>query len=132
MNKQHGGADENLITSYQYRRKVRNGSFKIKKLSFPKFKGDEPCTTRHPDLLYPEIITEKHARDAAVTAREICNGCPMLNECLEWGLFHEFYGIWGGTTSTQRKKLREQLKIAWTDPSLVDKYLSIEKELATA
>lgn len=36
----------------------------------------------------------------------ICQECPVKDECLDWALQNEDYGIWGGTTPTQRKKLR--------------------------
>lgn len=37
--------------------------------------------------------------------RAICESCPVQEECLEAGL-HERFGIWGGLTERERKRLR--------------------------
>lgn len=63
-----------------------------------------------PDIFFPEefyrrgsdVVTVRIATD---TAREICMRCPVMAKCLKVGMFEEF-GIWGGTTPEQRKKLR--------------------------
>jgi hypothetical protein len=45
-------------------------------------------------------------------AKASCLGCPVLNECLEWALgFDEWmdqYGIFGGTSPSERKRLRRE------------------------
>lgn len=51
-------------------------------------------------------------------AKRICGDCLHLDECLEWGLHHERYGIWGGTTAFDRDKLRRQRKILIKVPHL--------------
>jgi hypothetical protein len=33
-----------------------------------------------------------------------CNVCPVINECLDYGL-RETYGVWGGLLPRQRRKL---------------------------
>ena len=35
----------------------------------------------------------------------ICKRCPVKRECLEAGM-HEKFGIWGGTSEKQRRRLR--------------------------
>lgn len=39
-------------------------------------------------------------------AKKICASCPVRMECLEYGLAHIEYGIWGGYTANERKRLR--------------------------
>lgn len=34
---------------------------------------------------------------------QYCGICPVIDECLEFALVHEEEGVWGGTTSEQRK-----------------------------
>lgn len=62
-----------------------------------------------PDIFYPEdFSTSVNMREMAVrTAREICFRCPVLAKCLKAGMYEE-YGIWGGTTPEQRKRLRRE------------------------
>ena len=39
-------------------------------------------------------------------AKAICATCPVLEECREHGLSHERFGIWGGLTAAERRKIR--------------------------
>lgn len=41
-------------------------------------------------------------------ARAICDGCPVVTECLDFALEHHCIGVWGGTTERQRRQLRRQ------------------------
>lgn len=44
-------------------------------------------------------------------AKRICAGCPDRADCLDWGLRHEDYLVWGGMDEKQLRALREQLGI---------------------
>jgi WhiB family transcriptional regulator, redox-sensing transcriptional regulator len=61
------------------------------------------CRTADPELFYP-------AKGGSLApAKELCNGCPVRAECLEYALaVGEEYGIWGGLTAEQRAGLREE------------------------
>jgi len=37
---------------------------------------------------------------------------------LEWGLSHEKYGVWGGTSPATRRHIREELGIGVAEPRL--------------
>ena len=39
-------------------------------------------------------------------ALQICNSCPIRQQCIDYALFAEEYGVWGGTTQAQRNKMR--------------------------
>ena len=46
--------------------------------------------------------------EAAEAAIAMCRKCPVLKQCLEYALRHpEYteYGIWGGTTPPQRRRI---------------------------
>ena len=46
--------------------------------------------------------------EAAEAAIAMCRSCPVLKQCLEYALRHpEYteYGIWGGTTPPQRRRI---------------------------
>lgn len=41
--------------------------------------------------------------------RVVCAGCAVSAECLAWALEHnETFGVWGGTSSRERRKLRRE------------------------
>jgi hypothetical protein len=44
---------------------------------------------------------------AIATAKEICMRCPVIAKCLQVGMFEDF-GIFGGATADQRKKLKRR------------------------
>ena len=50
-------------------------------------------------------VRKTEAAEAAIT---MCRKCPVLKQCLEYALRHpEYteYGIWGGTTPPQRRRI---------------------------
>jgi excisionase family DNA binding protein len=59
------------------------------------------CAQSDPDAWFPD--------NGAVprSAIEICNGCPVRAQCLQWALTHdERFGIWGGMSERQLRRLR--------------------------
>lgn len=68
-----------------------------------------------PHVFYPEDFHVGSAnmsmvRLAEATAREICMRCPVQALCLKAGFFEE-YGIWGGATPEQRRRLKREQQI---------------------
>lgn len=66
-----------------------------------------------PDVFFPEEWAARSPMQstnmynlAIDTARQICMRCPVMDKCLKVGMFEE-YGIWGGSTPEQRKKIRK-------------------------
>lgn len=49
-------------------------------------------------------------------AKSICAGCPIRESCKTWGLAHEDFGIWGGTTPAERKRERKEIGLRFFDP----------------
>jgi WhiB family transcriptional regulator, redox-sensing transcriptional regulator len=42
-------------------------------------------------------------------ARALCSECPVQAECLEYALERrEAFGVWGGTTERDRRKIRKE------------------------
>lgn len=37
--------------------------------------------------------------------RAICHACPVRQECLDWATTAQEYGVWGGTTEHERRRL---------------------------
>ena len=59
------------------------------------------CMGVDPDLFFPE-------RGASTReAKEVCRGCVVREECLEYALSKgEKFGIWGGMSERERRRLR--------------------------
>jgi WhiB family redox-sensing transcriptional regulator len=45
-------------------------------------------------------------RQTTERAKIICIGCPVRQECLEYSLIWEPFGIWGGHTEQERAEMR--------------------------
>jgi hypothetical protein len=59
------------------------------------------CFGIEPDVFFP--ISEEDA----VPALAFCGACRIREECLSWALKNgERYGVWGGTTEQQRRRLQ--------------------------
>ncbi len=61
------------------------------------------CLGVDPDLFFPE-------RGASTReAKEVCRGCVVKQDCLEFALANgEKFGIWGGLSERERRKLRRK------------------------
>ena len=62
------------------------------------------CAGIDPQMFFPESGDGTASR----AARAVCDGCPCLDPCLEWAIVNESYGIWGGTTEVERRRIRKQ------------------------
>ena len=64
-----------------------------------------------PEVFFPEDFNNQgdhHMRVLAVTtAKEICMRCPVIAKCLQVGMFEDF-GIFGGATPEQRRRLKRR------------------------
>ena len=67
------------------------------------------CLGVDPDLFFPE-------RGASTReAKEVCRGCIVREECLEYALRNgEKFGIWGGMSERERRRIRRQRALART------------------
>ncbi|MGI8773611.1 MAG: WhiB family transcriptional regulator [Actinomycetota bacterium] len=70
------------------------------------WREDAACLT-HPGIVFfgvedLESPAEKRSREDR--AKDVCSGCAVKRECLEYALAaREPYGIWGGLTELERK-----------------------------
>jgi WhiB family transcriptional regulator, redox-sensing transcriptional regulator len=69
--------------------------------------NDEPwaksavCSQTDPEMWFPE----KGNGNTAIKAKEICQGCPVREQCLEYALANnEQFGVWGGMSFNERQK----------------------------
>lgn len=62
------------------------------------------CFGIDPDTFFP--ISEEEAGPALA----FCGACGIREECLSWALRNgERYGVWGGTTEQQRRRIQRQV-----------------------
>lgn len=77
---------------------------------FPPFAADPDiaCRATDAEMFFPKVngmYAERHVEQA----KRICRRCPRLDECLTWALdTRQGWGIWGGTTPLERRKLIER------------------------
>lgn len=51
-------------------------------------------------------------------ARRVCNACPLLEPCRDWGLRHEMFGIYGGLSAGERRVIRIKAGISYSAPEV--------------
>ena len=73
------------------------------------------CKAADPNLFFP--LGQDRAGDEALEsevvgylADQYCNNCPARKACYDHALADEKYGIWAGTTSKDRRRLRAAAK----------------------
>jgi WhiB family redox-sensing transcriptional regulator len=75
--------------------------------------GEEPewqeralCAQTDPEAFFPE------KGGSTREAKRICQGCDVRAECLDYALAHdERFGIWGGLSERERRRLRREAAI---------------------
>ena len=83
-------------------------------MKYPDF-SDALCREVGVEFFYPED-------DVSIVplAKKICSNCPVINECLEWGIHHETHGIWGGTVPRTLMMIRNKMGITVKQISTLD------------
>lgn len=76
-------------------------------LSYEYWQNEANCLGVDPDLFFPDRGTSTRE------AKEICRGCVVRLDCLEYALTNgEKFGIWGGLSERERRRLRRQRAVA--------------------
>lgn len=83
----------------------------MSKLTFvrPEWMASGRCAEVDPELFFAEYKGDKHAK----VAKTICVNCEVKDTCLEYAMSVlpvDDYGIWGGTTEAERKRMRAARK----------------------
>ena len=64
------------------------------------------CAQTDPEAFFPEKGGSTRA------AKAVCRSCEVAAECLEYALAHdERFGIWGGMSERERRRLRRQAAV---------------------
>jgi len=75
-------------------------------MNHPPFDTEMLCTQTDPEVFFPKKDTS-YIR----YAKKICNRCESKVTCLNYALQYHVFGIWGGTTYTERADMRRRMKI---------------------
>jgi WhiB family redox-sensing transcriptional regulator len=84
-------------------------------VEYPTWTGSEPCQSVGGDLWFPDDPFE--AKTLNVVAAEVCQPCPSIEPCAEWGIAHEKHGVWGGLSPAQRILIRARRGIHVDTPN---------------
>jgi WhiB family redox-sensing transcriptional regulator len=61
-----------------------------------------------PNCFFPDDEPDPYLRKKLLkVAREVCNDCPVRLRCFDYALSAGMVGVWGGTTTEERKRLRD-------------------------
>ena len=67
------------------------------------WQADALCAQTDPEAFFPE------KGGSTREAKRICDGCEVRSECLDYALANdERFGIWGGLSERERRKLRRE------------------------
>lgn len=70
------------------------------------------CRGVDPELFFTAGESGRPTRatlDRLATAKTVCRGCPVVDECREWAIdVGDDHGILGGTTPAERSAIRNQ------------------------
>ena len=70
----------------------------------PEWVKEALCAEVDPVIFFPD------KGDKTVDAKKICKACNVKTQCLEYSLTNnERFGIWGGLTEHDRRKLRRTI-----------------------
>lgn len=83
----------------------------------PEIFKNAKCRGLDTELFYPPKDRFTLDEERYISER-LCGGCPVKDACLEWGLVHERFGIWGGMTAWRRQLMRRVLKWGFNDIAL--------------
>ena len=65
--------------------------------------GDPLCMQVGPELFFPLPNTPKEEIEAV---KNVCRRCTLAKKCLELALEYDSEGIWGGTTTSERRRMK--------------------------
>jgi len=67
---------------------------------------DAACKGSESEIWFLEANHKAEDEWKIFAAKEICATCPVREPCLEHAIEYREWGIWGGTTDQERKRIR--------------------------
>lgn len=77
---------------------------------------DNPiCAQVGGEMFYSADLDDPNELDSNISnvqeARKICSSCSHQEDCANWGIYHERFGIWGGLSPKDLVKIRQKRNI---------------------
>jgi WhiB family redox-sensing transcriptional regulator len=72
------------------------------------------CAGTDPDPWFPDL----GVNFKGTIQERICASCPIVDNCLNWAVEHEWSGYWGGTGGKERTRMRKYLGVALVAPEV--------------
>lgn len=70
------------------------------------------CIGEDPELFFP-VGSTGAALTQTAEAKQVCDGCPVVDSCLEWSLqTAQDAGVWGGMGEEERREIRRERRRA--------------------
>jgi WhiB family redox-sensing transcriptional regulator len=84
----------------------------IELLTLPAWRDQAVCRDLEPALV-GELFFPLRGSAIPPRAFELCDQCPVAQECLDFALTERIqHGIWGGTTGRERRRIRSARRAA--------------------
>jgi hypothetical protein len=74
-------------------------------LELPKFFVQARCQGQSPGIFDGETLSD------ILQAKEICNECPIRNECARWAIRTQDFGVWGSLTPGERRRKAKGIEV---------------------
>jgi len=72
------------------------------------WRDEAACLHQDPELFFP-IGTTGPAVGQVERAKQVCAGCDVRNDCLQWALAAGVdHGVWGGLDDLERRALKRR------------------------
>lgn len=93
------------LPSAQPKRATNNPVFNLK-VPTPRDIDRTPCQQNDPEIWFPSGENNLEDNKKIVLAKSLCAQCHEVSKCLSFAVTNRVrYGIWGGTTESERYKL---------------------------
>jgi hypothetical protein len=80
---------------------------------YPELDPTRPCLNDDAFVGDDESLDTKEAQDYMAAQ---CDRCSINRACREYGIAHEDYGMWGGTTAQERRAIRRRRMQVLVEP----------------
>ena len=94
-----------LTPQTRVKRRVATGEEEV-----PDWRESAACVREDLNLFFPVSTVGAAAQQQVAAAKAVCARCPVRQECLAWSLdVGPEFGIFGGCTEQERRRLRNEL-----------------------
>lgn len=71
--------------------------------------GHDPICRMDPELFFPDAPNGIVNAGSARLAKALCQQCPVMKQCADYGIKYAEFGIFGGLSAKDRSRLRQRI-----------------------